>query len=121
MCVGTNSGFSSSANDYYKWKAHYSGCVYVEGNVEINNFNPYANWANKTDDDIDKDFDFSFLDDIKEITGYLVIHNNRFRTLRFKSLQIIRGKNAITNNFSLFVDNNRRLKQLDLTNLTGKI
>lgn len=101
-------------------KAHFTGCVYVDGNVEINNFNPYSDViSNKTDENIEKDYDFSFLNDIKEITGYLLIHNTRLKTLRFKSLQIIRGKSLILNQISLFIDSNNRLKTLDLTNLKG--
>jgi hypothetical protein len=89
----------------------------VDGNVELNNFDPYEN-TNKSYEYIEKEFDFSFLDDIKEITGYLVIHNTRLRTLRFKSLQLIRGKNLI-HATSIFVDNNSNLEHLDLTNLRG--
>ena len=92
----------------------------MDGNVEINNFNPYSNGiSNKTDENIEQDYDFSFLDDIKEITGYLLIHNTRLKSLRFKSLQIIRGKNLILNQISLMIDGNNRLKTLDLTNLKG--
>jgi hypothetical protein len=53
--------------------------------------NKLVHISNKTDENIEKDYDFSFLNDIKEITGYLLIHNTRLKTLRFKSLQIIRG------------------------------
>ncbi len=120
VCIGTNHGFSSSSNEYLKLKAHFTGCVYVDGNVEINNFNPYSDViSNKTDENIEKDYDFSFLNDIKEITGYLLIHNTRLKTLRFKSLQIIRGKSLILKQISLFIDSNNRLKTLDLTNLKG--
>ena len=89
----------------------------MDGNVELNNFDPYEN-TNKSYEYIEKEFDFSFLDDIKEITGYLVIHNTRLRTLRFKSLQLIRGQNLI-HATSFFVDNNSNLEHLDLTNLRG--
>ena len=83
----------------------------MEGNVEINNFNP--------NEPIEQ-YDFSFLDDIKEITGYLLIHNTRLKSIRFKSLQLIRGKNLITDNkISLFIDNNAQLEHLDLSNLKG--
>lgn len=111
VCIGTSDGFSSSSNDFPKWKAQFSKCVYVEGNVEINNFNP--------NEPIEQ-YDFSFLDDIKEITGYLLIHNTRLKSIRFKSLELIRGKNLITDNkISLFIDNNAQLEHLDLSYLKG--
>jgi hypothetical protein len=110
----------------------------VDGNVEINNFDPF----NEDDADIDygriseggeeedqilvsdpeydrldAEYDFSFLDNIREITGYLLIHNTRARTLRFKSLEIVRGKNLIKDKYSVFIDSNTRLETLDLANL----
>lgn len=70
-------------------------------------------------DRLDAEYDFSFLDNIREITGYLLIHNTRARTLRFKSLEIVRGKNLIKDKYSVFIDSNTRLETLDLTNLKG--
>ena len=69
---------------------------------------------------MDKEYDFSFLDDIKEITGYLLVHNTKIKNLRFKNLEIIRGENIVLDKFSVYIDANTRLEQLDLTNLKGK-
>ncbi len=115
--------FSSSRNDYEKWKTIYANCVYVDGNLEINNFHPFYNESvdqdYETDDDLrlDAEFDFSFLDSIKEITGYLLVHNTRIKNLRFKNLQLIRGKNLISDKHSIYIDSNVRLENLDLSNL----
>lgn len=104
--------------------------MYVDGNIEITNFNgfneknieqsdPGSNESLPDYDSLDSEFDFSFLDNIKEITGYLLIHNSKMKSLRFKSLEIIRGKNRIRERFSVFIDSNSRLEKLDLTRLRG--
>ena len=105
----------------------YKGCVYLEGNLEINGFDPFNPNLNSREvpsleninytspDDI---YDFSFLDDIREITGYVVIFNTNIKTLRLKSLEIIRGRNKLGGN-SLYVQSNMRLEKLDLVNLKG--
>ena len=69
---------------------------------------------------LDRDYDFSFLDSIREITGYLLIHNTRIKNLRFKNLQLIRGKNLISDKHSVYIDSNVRLQNLDLSTLKGK-
>lgn len=108
--------------------------------MEINNFDPFNEDGADIDygriseggededqllvsdseyDRLDAEYDFSFLDNIREITGYLLIHNTRARTLRFKSLEIVRGKNLIKDKYSVFIDSNTRLETLDLSNLKG--
>lgn len=123
--------FSSGNNDYQKWKAIYTNCVYVDGNLEIVNFDPYSSSEDyddsenmeyqkkesQEDKELDRRYDFSFLDNIKEITGYLLIHKTRLRNLTFKSLQLVRGKNLISDKYSVFIETNYRLEKLDLTNL----
>jgi hypothetical protein len=114
--------------------------VYVDGNLEINNFNPFnrgppggdlENELDHDDDEEDDDvsdendrqldvmYDFSFLDNIKEITGYLLIHNTRIKNLTFKNLKLIRGKNLVSDLYSVYIDSNSRLTNLDLSNLRG--
>ena len=105
----------------------YKGCVYLEGNLEINGFDPFNPNLNSREvpsleninytspDDM---YDFSFLDEIREITGYVVISNTNIKTLRLKSLEIIRGRNQLGEN-SLYVQSNTRLEKLDLVNLKG--
>ena len=117
-CTGTSSGFSGSANEYAKWRSIYSKCVYLSGNLEINHFDPFNSDKDK-DAELDK-FDFSFLDDIKEITGYIIIYKNRIKNLNLKSLQIVRGINLFENKYSIYIDSNARLERLNFVNLTGK-
>lgn len=123
VCAGTSVGFSSNRKDYEKWRSIYSNCIYVDGNVEINMFDTYSEddvlseYALKTNYTFE--YDFSFLDDIREITGYLLIHGNiNLKTLRFKNLSLIRGKSLLYNStFSLYIENNVMLETLDLGNL----
>lgn len=63
-------------------------------------------------------YDFSFLDSIREITGYLIIFNTNIKSIRLKNLQIIRGKTLFSSNYSVFIASNDNLERLDLTNLT---
>jgi hypothetical protein len=105
--------------------------VYVDGNLEINNFNPYNRKSEDQEEEevvsdendrmLDRTYDFSFLDSIKEITGYLLIHNTRIKNLTFKNLQLIRGKNLVSELYSVYIDSNSRLANLDLSNLRGMI
>lgn len=121
--------FTSSYNDYAKWLSTYKNCVYVDGNLEITNFNPYFDPIKEDDPSgdsylkedalIDAKYNFSFLDDIEEITGYLLIHNTRIRNLKLKNLKIIRGKNLIQDKFSVFIGSNVRLERLDFLQLRG--
>ena len=119
MCTGTTMGFSSNSNDYLKWKAIYTNCIYVDGNIEINSFAPYDE-SNEYSLHNNNEYDFSFLDNIREITGYLLIHNNKYlKTLKFKNLRLIRGKSLLYDRISLYVENNKMLETLDLTALQG--
>lgn len=104
----------------------FQDCVYVEGNIEISNLNPFASSGtfeldglNQTQlDQFDQEYDFSFLNKIKEISGYLLIHNTILRTIRFESLQVIRGRHKIADtSYSLYIGGNSRLEKLDFTSL----
>lgn len=105
----------------------FSNCVYVDGNLEISNFKPFSSLHEdstedyKYDDKIDTEYDFSFLDDIKEITGYLLIHNTRLKNLRLKNLQLIRGKNLVYDKYSIYIQGNVRLERLEISSLRGMI
>ncbi len=90
--------------------------------MEINNYNPYydalsSDYSFKNNDETT--FNFSFLDDIKEITGYLLVHNSHIKTLKLKSLRLIRGRNLLMNNISVYIENNPLLETLNLKNLQG--
>jgi epidermal growth factor receptor len=112
-----------------KWEAIYRGCVYVDGNLEISNFHPYFNQSlddfspndeyHIGDNDLDTSYNFSFLDDIREITGYLLVHGTRIKSLRFKNLKLIRGKTLFKDKHSVFIDSNVRLERLEMSNLKG--
>ncbi|CAF0744980.1 unnamed protein product [Brachionus calyciflorus] len=114
VCTGTNFGLSAGRNDYEILRATYSNCVYVDGNLEITNFRPENKYEK-----LDYDYDFSFLDNIREITGYLLVFNTHLKTLKLKNLQIIRGKTLYSSNYSIFIGSNEKLERLDLTNLTA--
>jgi hypothetical protein len=127
VCAGTSSLFSSSHNDYLKWKTLYKDCVYVDGNLELANFHPFYDFSNQKqmfddehheeDEKIDKNYDFSFLDSIREISGYLLIHATRVKNLTFKNLILVRGRSLVANQFSIYIHANIRLERLNLSNL----
>ncbi len=99
--------------------------------MEITNFHPYFNLSlddfssndesHPNDLDLDSKYDFSFLDEIREITGYLLIHGNRIKSLRFKSLKLIRGKTLFNGKFSVYIDSNVRLERLEMSSLRGML
>ena len=101
--------------------------MYLDGNLEINNFDPYNSntlsreklETDSQDKTIDETYDFSFLDDIKEITGYLIITGTRIKSLSLKNLEIIRGKQLFRDKYSVYIESNIRLEKLDLTKLKG--
>lgn len=63
-------------------------------------------------------YDFSFLDTIREITGYLIIFGTNLKQIKFKNLKIIGGTTLFEDKFSVFISNNFDLEKLDLSNLT---
>jgi hypothetical protein len=69
--------------------------------------------------ELDTKYNFSFLDNIREITGYLLIHNNQMKSFKLKSLQIVRGKNKFLDRHTVYIDGNNNLESLDLSNLKG--
>jgi len=88
--------------------------------VEINSFTHFSNDNNLEPafDNSTDEYDFSFLDNIREITGYLLIHDNtNLKKLSFKNLRLIRGKSLLLDRFSLYVENNIILDTLNLIHL----
>lgn len=81
----------------------------------------------------DAKYDFSFLDTIREVNGYVLIYGNHVDRIRLNGLRVIRGWNTVpkvvhnvTRNVSLYVawnhDENETtigLKELQLTSLVG--
>ena len=92
MCVGTNTAMSkvgqTTEDTYNFYKNLYSGCTYVDGNVEITHIDVDAGQSHVSD----QKYDFSFLRDIEEIKGYLLIFHVQVGTLPFDNLKIIRGQ-----------------------------
>lgn len=90
MCVGTQMAMSrvgrNTEEAYTFYKNLYSGCTYVDGNVEITHINAGEG------EDQDQKYDFGFLRDIEEIKGYLLIFNVEVGHLPFDNLKIIRGQ-----------------------------
>ncbi|ESP01755.1 hypothetical protein LOTGIDRAFT_238156 [Lottia gigantea] len=87
-CFGTNNGLSYSQSyirHYRSMKRRYKECTHINGNLEITHL------ANN-----DYNYDMSFLNNIRYVTGYVLIAlNTGVNVLRFPSLQIIRGNNTM--------------------------
>lgn len=111
-CIGTSNKLSGQYNktDHFQNLAdRYRNCTYVIGNLEIT-------WLN------DKSMDLSFLESIREITGYLLIAYVEVDRLRMPNLKIIRGRdlfkldNEQKEEFAMILIENE-LKTLALPNL----
>nr|CAB3243195.1 receptor tyrosine-protein kinase erbB-4 [Phallusia mammillata] len=96
ICFGTNSGFSMGEDriDHYSkmWR-RYENCTIVKGNLEITGLEK-------------QDLNVSFLQNIEEITGYLLIGLNYVKTLPLDKLRIIRGRELYDDKYSLIVTSN---------------
>lgn len=104
----------SSAQLYEFYRAKYSNCTYVDGNLELV--------------DLDQNYNLSFLRDIHEVTGYVLIKSVMSEFLWLENLRIIRGQLLLSQGgrkYSLYVEDNHNdkgngLKELQLTSLHGK-
>uniref|UniRef100_A0A4W5NME0 receptor protein-tyrosine kinase n=1 Tax=Hucho hucho TaxID=62062 RepID=A0A4W5NME0_9TELE len=114
ICSGTQNALSvtgSSQTQYKLMKDMYSGCEIVMGNLEITTM---EHWR-----------DFTFLQSIREVTGYILIAINQFSRLPLDQLRIIRGTTLYEERFALSVlfnyqkDGQHGLEELGLTHLTG--
>ncbi|XP_063699367.1 epidermal growth factor receptor [Culicoides brevitarsis] len=98
VCVGTNGRMSVPANrDYHYKNLHdrYINCTYVDGNLELT-------WIQNDT------YDLSFLHQIREVTGYVLISHVDTKDVILPKLQIIRGRtlfkvNVMEEEFALFV------------------
>ncbi|KAG7520094.1 receptor tyrosine-protein kinase erbB-3-like [Solea senegalensis] len=113
VCPGTQNGMSSTGsqeNQYNLIKERYDGCEIIMGNLEITQ--------------IERNWDFSFLKTIREVTGYVLIVMNHFQEIPLGQLRIIRGNSLYERRFALAVffnypkDGSNGLRQLGLGNLT---
>ncbi|KAI1292179.1 Epidermal growth factor receptor [Halotydeus destructor] len=88
ICIGTTGRMSRPANlvhHYQNLRDRYNNCTYVDGNLEIT-------WLQ------DKNVDLSFLNDIREVTGYVLISHVDVPRVVLPNLRIIRGRSLFTLN-----------------------
>ncbi|GAB6019966.1 hypothetical protein CHUAL_001495 [Chamberlinius hualienensis] len=88
VCIGTNGRMSYGANrehHYQNLKDRYTNCTYVDGNLELT-------WLK------DENTNLSFLQHIREITGYLLISQVHVKRVVLPRLQIIRGRTLFSVN-----------------------
>ncbi|KAJ0023764.1 hypothetical protein NQD34_003663 [Periophthalmus magnuspinnatus] len=113
VCMGTQNGLSTTGKSdiqFNMMKERYSGCEIVMGNLEITMMEHYR--------------DFSFLQSIREVTGYILLALNEFSRLPLEQLRVIRGSALYEDRYALAVmvnyqkDGHRGLQELGLTHLT---
>ncbi|XP_019866868.2 epidermal growth factor receptor isoform X2 [Aethina tumida] len=98
VCIGTNGRMSVPSNrdhHYRNLKDRYTNCTYVDGNLELT-------WLQ------DENLDLSFLQYIREVTGYVLISHVDIKRIVLPRLQIIRGRTLFRMNtrgedFSLII------------------
>uniref|UniRef100_A0A8D3CSA9 Receptor protein-tyrosine kinase n=1 Tax=Scophthalmus maximus TaxID=52904 RepID=A0A8D3CSA9_SCOMX len=110
FCYGTQNSVSMMENQYNQMKERYTGCEIVMGNLEITM--------------MEHTRDFSFLQSIREVTGYILFAVNDLSRLPLDQLRVIRGNTLYDNQFALAVmvnyqkDGQYGLQELGLTHLT---
>ncbi|XP_076337707.1 epidermal growth factor receptor-like isoform X1 [Tachypleus tridentatus] len=86
ICIGTEARMSVPSNrehHYQNLRDRYTNCTYVDGNLELT-------WLE------DENLDLSFLRDIREVTGYVLISHVKVKRVVLPSLMIIRGRNLFS-------------------------
>ncbi|XP_061746081.1 receptor tyrosine-protein kinase erbB-3a [Nerophis ophidion] len=113
VCSGTQNGLSTTGNSsdqYNLARERYTGCEIVMGNLEITNMEHIR--------------DFSFLQSIREVTGYILVALNEFSRLPLDHLRVIRGTTLYEDRYALAVminyqnEGQHGLQELGLTHLT---
>ncbi|XP_026510532.1 receptor tyrosine-protein kinase erbB-2 [Terrapene carolina triunguis] len=92
VCTGTDMKLlrpSSPENHYATLSRLYQNCQVVQGNLEITYLGP--------------DADMSFLKDIKEVQGYVLIAQNQVSRVQLENLRIIRGTQLYEEKYALAV------------------
>ncbi|XP_045784894.1 epidermal growth factor receptor isoform X1 [Maniola jurtina] len=82
ICIGTNGRMSVPSNrdtHYRNLRDRFTNCTYVDGNLELT-------WLQN------KSMDLTFLEHIREVTGYVLIAYVQVENIRLPQLQIIRGR-----------------------------
>lgn len=113
VCVGTNGRMSVPQNrehHYRNLRDRYTNCTYVDGNLELT-------WLQ------DEHIDLSFLQYIREVTGYVLISHVDVNKIVLPRLQIIRGRtlfklNIQEDEFALLVTLSK-MNSLELPGLRG--
>ncbi|KAK2102023.1 Receptor tyrosine-protein kinase erbB-3 [Saguinus oedipus] len=113
VCPGTLNGLSvtgDAENQYQTLYKLYEKCEVVMGNLEIVLTGRNA--------------DLSFLQWIREVTGYVLVAMNEFSILPLSNLRVVRGTQVYDGKFAIFVmlnyntNSSHALRQLRLTQLT---
>lgn len=117
MCRGTKLGLGHSTGHYDQYRTRYTNCTYVDGNLEL------VFLTNAS-------LDLSFLRDIREVTGYVLIIACYMDSIPLTSLRVIRGRTQYEHKgryYSLYVALNYDmkaegvgLKELRLSSLHGQ-
>jgi len=117
VCRGTSLGLTYTEGHYNQYRARYTNCTYVDGNLELVFL-------------VNASYDMSFLRHIREVTGYVLIIACYMDYIPLNSLQVIRGRTLYEHNgryYSLYVALNYDettegvgLKELRLTSLHGE-
>ena len=114
VCIGTNGRMSVPSNrehHYRNLRDRYTNCTYVDGNLELT-------WLQ------DENLDLSFLQHIREVTGYVLISHVDVKRIILPSLQIIRGRTLFKltvqeDEFALIVTLSK-MHNLEMPALRGK-
>uniref|UniRef100_A0A8C9ZPK1 Receptor protein-tyrosine kinase n=1 Tax=Sander lucioperca TaxID=283035 RepID=A0A8C9ZPK1_SANLU len=114
LTIVHSSFFHTTGNSelqYNLMKEMYTGCEIVMGNLEITM--------------MEHTRDFSFLQSIREVTGYILLAVTEFSRLPLDRLRVIRGTTLYEDQYALAVmlnyqkDGQHGLQELGLTHLTG--
>jgi hypothetical protein len=115
VCIGTNGRMSVPSNrehHYRNLRDRYTNCTYVDGNLELT-------WLK------DENQDLSFLQYIREVTGYVLISHVDVPRIVLPRLQIIRGRtlfklNIYDKDFALLVTLSK-MNNLEMPALRGEL
>ena len=102
---------SNREHHYQNLRDRYTNCTYVDGNLELT-------WLQE------KTLDLSFLQDIREVTGYVLISHVDVKRVVLPNLKIIRGRsffklNVRDEEFALMVTLSK-MENLEMPALRGK-
>ena len=102
---------SNREHHYRNLRDRYTNCTYVDGNLELT-------WLQ------DENLDLSFLQHIREVTGYVLISHVDVKRIILPSLQIIRGRTLFKltvqeDEFALIVTLSK-MHNLEMPALRGK-